>query len=1065
MRFLDTAISQPIFFDPQSAWLRHGPFAMWLVGILRPRRIVELGTHNGYSYFAFCQAVKEHRLSSTCIAVDTWMGDEHAGFYGDEVYEAVVQRNASYADFSTLLRKTFDAALEDIEDGSVDLLHVDGRHFYDDVKADFESWIPKLSSRAVVLFHDTEVRERGFGVWRYWAEISQNRPALNFPHEHGLGVLFWGQELQNPDDGNNIARLIRLLDTDGVREAMIAAFVLAGEDSVRRHIFGEIGDVAPEHLPALMIDYIEQLSRARTEQTLLYSKIHELNQRIIQTEDERMNLELELVQSHKNKADLEHKLAQARENEARQRFWMEDMDARLRKARRRPWKLVGSLLAFRVLKLLSRAAPPLPVQMAEKFARSARKRNPKISPLPFPDSTGTTLPAQTLSLEQLREQVRISSEANLQDFLASPEQIILQAPNRPRVTVIIVLWNQAPLTLACLQSLAGEVSIPMEVIIVDNASSDQTAQLLERVQNARIIRQSDNIGFLRGVNTALSEARGGHVLLLNNDATLRPGSLLAAVDAIESATDIGAVGGPIILPNGALQEAGSIIWNDGTCLGYGRDSAPDRGPYMFRREVDYCSGAFLLIREGLFQELGGFDEAYAPAYYEETDLCMRLRAEGYRILYEPRAIIDHFEFGSSTKVSTALNLQNKNRRTFCDKHASALSEGHLAPSEANVLRARMRDNRSRILFVEDRVPLLDAGGGLPRANEILRLMAEAGFFVTFLPSTSPNESWMETWATVPEGVEVAMNVGLAGLEAFLEERTGYYQQIFISRPHNMEKLAEITKRRPELFVNTKIIYDAEAIFASRDLGKAELFSNACLRKRALKNMREEVALAQNAQHVTAVNAAEAESFKRINGPSVSVLGHALPLAPTTASFHDRQHVVFLGNLAHDDTPNTDSYAWFVDEVMPHLGDVFEGSTRFLVAGHSGAASVRSRISEKIDLLGPVADLPSLFNRSRVFVAPTRYAAGIPHKVHHAASLGVPIVVTSLLARQLGWKNEHELLVADTAEDFAAAVSRLFHDPELWEAIRSGALNKVAEDCNPEKFREDLLRVLAGDTMS
>ena len=137
MRFLDVNIGQPSFFDVQSAWLRHGPFAIWLVGALKPRRIVELGVHNGYSYFAFCQAVQEHDLSATCIGIDTWQGDEHAGFYDDSVFKSVESRNAPYAEFSNLLRKTFEDALADVEDGSVDILHVDGRHFYDDVKSDF----------------------------------------------------------------------------------------------------------------------------------------------------------------------------------------------------------------------------------------------------------------------------------------------------------------------------------------------------------------------------------------------------------------------------------------------------------------------------------------------------------------------------------------------------------------------------------------------------------------------------------------------------------------------------------------------------------------------------------------------------------------------------------------------------------------------------------------------------------------------------------------------------------------------------------------------------------------
>jgi hypothetical protein len=150
IKFLEYDINEPSYL-PLTAWAEHGPFAMWLVQALQPKRIVELGTHYGYSYFAMCQAVKQAKLSTDCFAVDTWAGDEHAGLYSEDVFDCVRAENNQYADFSTLLRKTFAEALNDIEDGSVDLLHVDGRHFYKDVKHDFESWVPKLSKRAVVL--------------------------------------------------------------------------------------------------------------------------------------------------------------------------------------------------------------------------------------------------------------------------------------------------------------------------------------------------------------------------------------------------------------------------------------------------------------------------------------------------------------------------------------------------------------------------------------------------------------------------------------------------------------------------------------------------------------------------------------------------------------------------------------------------------------------------------------------------------------------------------------------------------------------------------------------------
>jgi hypothetical protein len=179
-----------------SAWHEHGPFAFWLIQAARPAKLVELGTHQGYSYLAFCQAIQRLGLDTTCYAVDTWQGDEHAGFYGEEVFTALQRyHNEHYSAFSQLIRTTFDDAASYFPDGSIDLLHIDGRHSYEDVKHDFTTWASKLSDRAIVLFHDVNVRERNFGVWKFWQELRRRHPSFEFEHGHGLGVLAYGENI------------------------------------------------------------------------------------------------------------------------------------------------------------------------------------------------------------------------------------------------------------------------------------------------------------------------------------------------------------------------------------------------------------------------------------------------------------------------------------------------------------------------------------------------------------------------------------------------------------------------------------------------------------------------------------------------------------------------------------------------------------------------------------------------------------------------------------------------------------------------------------------------------
>src|SRR3990167_9300637 len=197
MPVAERCIGEPAFWWPDripiSAWHEHIPFAFWLISAARPRLFVELGTHAGASYCAFCQAIDRLAVDCRAFAVDTWRGDEETGFYGEEVFEQLeAYHDQRYGRFSRLVRSTFDEALSHFDDQSIDLLHIDGVHNYDAVRQDFESWSTKLSPRAVVLFHDINVRERDFGVSRLWEEVSASRPHFTFDHGHGLGVLAVG---------------------------------------------------------------------------------------------------------------------------------------------------------------------------------------------------------------------------------------------------------------------------------------------------------------------------------------------------------------------------------------------------------------------------------------------------------------------------------------------------------------------------------------------------------------------------------------------------------------------------------------------------------------------------------------------------------------------------------------------------------------------------------------------------------------------------------------------------------------------------------------------------------
>lgn len=374
----------------------------------------------------------------------------------------------------------------------------------------------------------------------------------------------------------------------------------------------------------------------------------------------------------------------------------------------------------------------------------------------------------------LKQQCRDRYSRLLDDFLATDARLRLPAAAPPRVSVILVLFNQAELTFACLSALAQKAGRGAEFIILDNGSSDRTDQLLDRIDGATVLRMEENLHFLRGVNRAAKEASGPYLLLLNNDTEVAPGAIDAAAARLDAEPDLGAVGGPILRLDGTLQEAGAIIWRDGHTEGYGRGADPEAWEFGFRRDVDYCSGAFLMVRRDLFEALGGLDQAYAPAYFEETDLCMRIRQAGFRVGYEPAARIMHFEYGSASSGGEAPALYTRNHRLFVERHRETLERSHLPP-EAGALRARMRRAAPGAALVLDarRAGGLMAGSGSGLAERL----DGGGVFVT--EARFPNlageaagglrrpASWIEQ-ADLSSPDKVA---------AFAAQRHGYYDVV------------------------------------------------------------------------------------------------------------------------------------------------------------------------------------------------------------------------------------------------------------------------------------------------
>lgn len=351
-----------------------------------------------------------------------------------------------------------------------------------------------------------------------------------------------------------------------------------------------------------------------------------------------------------------------------------------------------------------------------------------------------------------RRRLRRRAVADLDAFLAGSATLEFPAAPDPAISAIVILHNQAPLTFRCLASLHAQTGANVEVIIVDNASTDRTHELLGRVSGVTVVRNTGNEGFLRAANRATGRAQAPRLAFVNSDAFLPPDALARAAARLERDASLGIVGPRIVLPSGRLQEAGPVVWRDAKAIGFGVGRRPDAAPFRIERDVDYVCGAFLTVNRTVFEGLGGFDEHFAPAYYEEMDLCFRARAAGYRVLYDPEICAVHLNFGSGSPFR-AIRRMLANRRKMAARHRAALT-ARPSPSPANYLRAhRGRRIRQWILIVTDPAA---RQGGLPAATlDLVRRLLDAGFFASIayadeLPVALKGRFWPGSETAAPD---------------------------------------------------------------------------------------------------------------------------------------------------------------------------------------------------------------------------------------------------------------------------------------------------------------------------
>jgi O-antigen biosynthesis protein len=659
-------------------------------------------------------------------------------------------------------------------------------------------------------------------------------------------------------------------------------------------------------------------------------------------------------------------------------------------------------------------------------------------------------------LEQAERQLEAGSRerlarARLESFLAAGRSLEFPQVASPRATIVIPSLRQAHLLYQTLESLlATFAEEPFELVIVDNASDGETQTFLERLRNVHVQRNERNLGFGAACTIGARLARAPYVCFLNNDTMVTPGWLQALVATLEREPDCGAVGSRLIHTDGRLQEAGGTIWRDGSGWGYGRGLDPTAPEVSYRREVDYCSAASLLVRRELFLELGGFDERYAPAYYEDTDLCLGIWAAGSKVVYEPRSTVFHLEFGSSGEAR-AVELHRRNQQRFAAKWGHLLS-GRPAPAFENLTRARDRRSGRRVLVADDRVPNSGRGSGFPRARALLEALVQLGFVVTFMPTTDPTPYEPETSELQQLGVEVLH--GARDIHATLAERPELYDVAIVSRPHNAHLLDVVRSFNPR----AALVYDAEAVVAVRDLLQAAVEGVVVPDAEARDRVEGELGLMDGADVVLTVSEPERRLVReRRPALAVEVWGDCVRPRAAKPDFRARRDLLFVGALGTP--PNADAVAYFLQEVFPGIRRRVDCALYVVGANpESGLFGQRASFSEGVIFTGFVDDLTAVYDRARVFVAPHRFAAGAPHKVIEAMAHGVPCVLSQLLADQLEVTDGEEALVAADAEQLVEQVARLYRDRRLWRRIQQRGLRFV-ERYDPDAMRELLSSVL------
>lgn len=629
----------------------------------------------------------------------------------------------------------------------------------------------------------------------------------------------------------------------------------------------------------------------------------------------------------------------------------------------------------------------------------------------------------------------------------------------PVASIIIPVFNHFEETLNCIKSIIDtDDKSSFEIIIADDCSTDETYEVFSKCKHIRYIRNETNLGFLLSCNYAARSAKGSYLILLNNDTIVCKGWLDELVLTFNEVPDAGLVGSKLIYPDGRLQEAGGVIWSDASGINYGRNDDPNKPEYNYLREVDYCSGASICIPRSIWQEIGGFDSLFSPAYYEDTDLAFRIRRSGYKVLFQPMSQVIHIEGATSgTDISQGIkHYQEINREKFHLRWKDVLMiHGDCSLPEINY---RNRARPKNCLVIDVCTPKPDQDAGSIDTYHYLLTLRKLGFEVTFISVVDSHVMDRYVLDLQKKGVQCIYDPYLGSIDAFIKANGKNYDLVFLVRaPFGGKYIDTVRKYSP----GAKIVFNTIDLHFLREKREKEIAKKDGSKSLHQEGVSEadEIRIMKQSDRTIVVSEHEQELLNLLVPNNNSVV---IPLTSEIpgfqGSFDIRHDIVFIGGFLHK--PNVDAVLYFVKEIWPLIANQLP-KCRFLVVGSNVPDEIRELASETIEIVGYVKDLTNIFSNCRLSVAPLRFGAGIKGKIITSMSYGVPCVGTSIAVEGMGLTDGENIVVRDIPIEFASAVVNLYNNRENWNRVSEHGLAFVKGKYSLETFENNLRQLING----